>query len=102
VPRCASDKEFHDLDDVRFLLRHLDVSTVDEALAIATHYFDADQLPAKARLALEELLARCETPLQTSSTLGEKCTTAAERLFRHKTLRLLKHKVFRATSASSC
>ena len=49
-------EEFHDLDDVRYLLRYLDVSTVDEALAIVTRYFDEPQLAPKTRLALEELL----------------------------------------------
>jgi hypothetical protein len=58
--KCAAMRlgaEFHDLDDVRFLLRALNLSTVDEALAVVTRYFDASRLPAKTRLALEELLA---------------------------------------------
>lgn len=50
-------EEFYDLDDVRYLLRHLDIRTADEALAIVTRYFDEDQVPLKTRLALEELLA---------------------------------------------
>jgi hypothetical protein len=50
--------EFHDLDDVRYLLRNFDVRTVDEALAIARQYFDAARLPVKSRLALEESLPR--------------------------------------------
>lgn len=59
--KCAAmrlGEEFHDLDDVRYLLRYLDVSTVDEALAIVTRYFDENQLRTKTRLALEELLRR--------------------------------------------
>jgi hypothetical protein len=48
--------EFHDLDDVRFLLRYLNITTPDEALAVVTRYFDPSQLPPKTRLALEELL----------------------------------------------
>lgn len=58
--KCAAmrlGEEFHDLDDVRFLLRALDLSTVEQALGVVTRYFDADRLPAKTRLALEELLA---------------------------------------------
>lgn len=58
--KCASmrlGEEFHDLDDVRFLLRYLNVSTAEEALGIVTRYFDEDQLAPKSRLALEELLA---------------------------------------------
>lgn len=50
-------EEFHDLDDVRYLLRYLNVSTVDEALAIVLRYFDETHVPPKTRLALEELLS---------------------------------------------
>lgn len=58
--KCASmrlGEEFHDLDDVRYLLRYLNISTVEEALAVVTRYFAEEQLPPKSRLALEELLA---------------------------------------------
>jgi hypothetical protein len=57
--KCAAmrlGEEFHDLDDVRYLLRHLDIASVDEALAVVTRYFDEQQLAPKTRLALEELL----------------------------------------------
>ena len=58
--KCAAmrlgGEEFHDLEDVRYLLRYLDISTVDEALDIVTRYFDEKQLPPKTRFALEELL----------------------------------------------
>ncbi len=57
--KCAAMRlgaEFHDLDDVRYLLRHLDLRSSAEALAVVTRYFDAEQLPLKTRLALEELL----------------------------------------------
>ena len=57
--KCAAmrlGEEFHDLDDVRYLLRYLDVATVEEALGIVTRYFDEKQLQPKTRLALEELL----------------------------------------------
>jgi hypothetical protein len=50
-------EEFHDLDDVRYLLRHLDIASVEQALAVVTRYFDESQLAPKTRLALEELLA---------------------------------------------
>ena len=59
--KCASmrlGEEFHDLDDVRYLLRYLNVDNVDDALAIVTHYVPERQLPPKSRLALEELLGR--------------------------------------------
>lgn len=49
--------EFHDLDDVRYLLRHLDIRTVSAAMQVVMQYFDESQIPLKTRLALEELLA---------------------------------------------
>ena len=57
--KCAALRlgaEFHDLDDVRYLLRYLNVSTLEEALAIVLRYFDEEHLHPKTRLALEELL----------------------------------------------
>jgi NAD(P)-dependent dehydrogenase (short-subunit alcohol dehydrogenase family) len=57
--KCAAmrlGEEFHDVEDVRFLLRVLDLTTVEEALAVVTRYFDEERLPAKTRLALEELM----------------------------------------------
>ncbi|HUF72692.1 MAG TPA: hypothetical protein VMR74_07330 [Gammaproteobacteria bacterium] len=58
--KCAAmriGEEFHDLDDVRYLLRYLNISTREEALAIVTRYFDEKQLLPKTRLILEELVA---------------------------------------------
>jgi hypothetical protein len=57
--KCAAmrlGEEFHDVDDVRYLLRHLGLSTVEEALAVVRLYFDDEQLLPKTRLVLEELL----------------------------------------------
>lgn len=57
--KCAAMRlgaEFHDLDDVRYLLRYLNVSTVEAALEIVTSYFDEGTLAPKTRLALEEIL----------------------------------------------
>ncbi len=57
--KCAAmrlGEEFHDLDDVRYLLRYLNIETADEALEVVTRYFDEKQLHPKTRLALEELL----------------------------------------------
>ena len=48
--------EFHDLDDVRYLLRHLGIQTAAEAIRIVEQYVPTPQIPAKARFALEELL----------------------------------------------
>lgn len=58
--KCAAMRlgaEFHDVDDVRYLLRLLNVTTVAEAMRIVTQYFDESALLPKTRLALEELLA---------------------------------------------
>jgi len=58
--KCMSMRlgaEFHDLDDVRYLLRHLDIRSADAAMQVVTQYFDEARVPLKARLALEELLA---------------------------------------------
>lgn len=57
--KCAAMRlgaEFHDLDDIRFLLRWLNVTELGEALAIVTRYFDEERLPPKTTLALEEML----------------------------------------------
>jgi hypothetical protein len=59
--KCAAmrlGEEFHDVDDVRYLLRHLGVSKVDEALAIVSQYFDEKELLPKTRLMLEEMLGQ--------------------------------------------
>jgi predicted nucleotidyltransferase len=57
--KCAAmrlGEEFHDLDDVRYLLRYLNITDAEEAIAVVTRYFDEEQLQPKTRLALEELL----------------------------------------------
>ncbi len=57
--KCAAMRlgaEFHDLDDVRFLLRWLNITEVGDALGIVTRYFPSERLPPKTSLALEELL----------------------------------------------
>jgi len=50
--------EFHDEDDVRYLLRHLDVRTYENAVAIIQKYYPLDQFPQKTLYALAELLPR--------------------------------------------
>lgn len=49
--------EFQDVDDVRYLLRHLNITRAADALAVVAEYFDEVAIPLKTRLALEELLA---------------------------------------------
>ena len=46
-----------DVDDIRYLLRYLNVTTVLEAMRIVRTYFDESQLQPKTRLALEELIS---------------------------------------------
>ncbi len=49
-------EEFHDLDDVRFLLRLLNITKASTARDIITRYYPADRFPPKAMFALDELL----------------------------------------------
>lgn len=49
-------EEFHDVDDVRYLLRYLNIANAAEALDIVTKYFDEANIPLRTRLALEEML----------------------------------------------
>lgn len=57
--KCAAmrlGETSRDLEDVRYLLRYLNIETAAEALAIVTRYFDGKTLLPKTKLALEELL----------------------------------------------
>ena len=48
--------EFHDEGDVRYLLRHLDVRSYDQAVSILGKYYPLERFPQKTLYALEELL----------------------------------------------
>jgi hypothetical protein len=48
--------EFHDEDDVRYLLRYLNLERAEDALAIVERYYPAERVPVKTRLALQEIL----------------------------------------------
>ena len=50
-------EEFRDLDDIRFLLRYLNITKADEALEVVMRYFDEAQILPKTRFALEEILS---------------------------------------------
>jgi hypothetical protein len=50
--------EFHDEEDVRFLLRLLDVRSRDQALTIITKYYPLERFPQKTLYALEDLLPK--------------------------------------------
>ena len=59
--KCLSMRigaEFRDEDDIRYLLRHLDIRSFDKALAIITRYYSAERFPQKTLCALEELLPK--------------------------------------------
>jgi len=48
--------EFRDEDDIRYLLRHLNISTYESALAAITPYFPLERFPQKTLYALQEIL----------------------------------------------
>jgi hypothetical protein len=50
--------ESRDQDDVRFLLRLLDVRSLDEAIAIIGKYYPLELIPQKTLYALPELLPK--------------------------------------------
>jgi Nucleotidyltransferase of unknown function (DUF6036) len=50
--------EFHDLDDVRFLLRLLDIRSYNQAINVITKYYPLERFPQKTLYALEELLPK--------------------------------------------
>src|SRR5947209_13306763 len=57
--KCLSMRigpEFHDEDDVRFLLRALNVESYEQALEIIARYYPLERFPPKTRFALEEIL----------------------------------------------
>ena len=49
-------EEFHDLDDVRFLLRYLNIETYHQAIALIETYYPVDRIPQKTLYVLEEML----------------------------------------------
>ncbi|MBX7139073.1 MAG: hypothetical protein K1X83_13950 [Oligoflexia bacterium] len=49
-------EEFHDQEDVRFLLRFLNITSYNKALAVISSYYPIEQFPQKTLYAIEELL----------------------------------------------
>lgn len=43
-----------DSDDIRFLVKHLGLSTVEDVLALCAEVFSDEEVPARARLVLED------------------------------------------------
>ena len=59
--KCLSMRigaEFHDEDDVRFLLRLLEIQTYEKAVAVITKYYPLERFPQKTLYALAELLPK--------------------------------------------
>lgn len=49
--------EFRDEEDVRYLLRYLNIERTAAALAVVERYFPVEQIPPKTRFALQEILS---------------------------------------------
>jgi len=55
--KCVSARfDSHDLDDTKFLLAHLGITTVDQAIRIIEQYYPHKVIPPKTQFLLEELL----------------------------------------------
>jgi len=50
--------EFHDEDDIRYLLRHLDIDSYEQAVAVITRFYPLERFPQKTLYALAELLPK--------------------------------------------
>jgi hypothetical protein len=51
-------EEFHDLEDVRYLLKNLGISKYDKAVSVIAKFYPIDKIPQKSLYVLEELLHR--------------------------------------------
>ena len=50
--------EFHDEDDIRYLLRHLNIETYEQAVQLITRFYPQERFPQKTLHALGELLPK--------------------------------------------
>jgi hypothetical protein len=50
--------EFHDEDDIRYLLRHLNILAYENAITVITKYYPLERFPQKTLYALAELLPK--------------------------------------------
>ncbi len=50
--------EFHDEDDIRYLLRHLNIETYEQAVQVITRFYPLESFPQKTLYALGELLPK--------------------------------------------
>jgi hypothetical protein len=44
-----------DADDIRFLVQHLGLSSADDVLALCVQVFPDEEVPARARLVLDDV-----------------------------------------------
>jgi len=49
-------EEFQDVDDIRYLLRHIGIRSYDDALEVIAKYYPVERFPQKTLYALEEIL----------------------------------------------
>jgi hypothetical protein len=57
--KCLSARigeEFHDIDDIRYLLRYLNITSPKEAEAVIGRYYPLEKFPQKTLYLLQELL----------------------------------------------
>jgi len=50
--------ESHDEDDIRYLLRHLDIGSYEQAVAVIARFYPLERFPQKTLFALGELLPK--------------------------------------------
>lgn len=59
--KCLSMRigaEFRDEDDIRYLLRQLDIRSTEKAIVTVTRYYPLERFPQKSLYALQDLLPR--------------------------------------------
>jgi hypothetical protein len=56
--RISDATDRGDVADIRFLIRHLRLKTVEEVLEILGQYYPQDQIPPRARFLVADILAQ--------------------------------------------
>ena len=56
--KCLSARleNANEVDDIKYLLKHLEISSLEEAVGIITKYYPADRFKAKIQYALQEMI----------------------------------------------
>jgi hypothetical protein len=49
-------EEFQDIEDVRYLIRYLNIKTYQKAIEVITQYYPMERFPQKTLYALEEIV----------------------------------------------